>query len=112
MMRTTITGLTFLPRRDEAFTDPRGITHEALTTNHWVGVVALCGRLRDPAVIVENKTLMKVRAYASVRSPEGVDCMSCLVARAHLDSLVDEEPRDPDQPDGMITIDLRITSWA
>lgn len=111
MTRATLAGLTFLPRRDEAFTDPRGITHEALTTGHRIGVVALCGRLRDP-VIVEDKTLDKVRAYASVRSPEGVDCMSCLVARTHLDRLVDKEPRDPSEPDGMITIDLRVRSWG
>jgi hypothetical protein len=112
MTRVTIAGLTFLLDRDQAFADARGITHEGLTTNHRIGVVSLCGRVRDP-VPVEDKTLLQLRAYASARSPEGVDCMTCLVARVRLDVAIEETPppmRGP-APDGLVAIDLRIASW-
>ncbi len=103
MTRATIAGFTFLPDHDQAFADRQGITHEGLTTNHRIGVVSLCGRIRDP-ILVEDKTLSTLRAFASVRSPEGVDCMACLVARVRLDVMIGEAPG------GLVMIDLRITS--
>lgn len=108
MIHTTIMGLTFLlPDCDESFVDCKGITHEGLTTNHRIGVVSLCGRLRDPVRVVD-KTLTRLRAYASARPPEGVDCMTCLVARVRLDAMIDEARVQMAVHDGQVAIDLRI----
>lgn len=112
MTRPTIARLTFLPDRDQTFTDHRGITHEALTTNHQTGVVSLCGRLKDPTIFVD-KTRSQLRAFVSPRPAEGVDCMTCLVARVRLDTLISVAPLAGTiyAPDGMTAIDIRITSW-
>lgn len=90
------------------FVDPRGVTHEALSTYHWVGILSLCGQLRNPTK-VEDKTINTLRAYASPAAPENVDCMSCLVNRARLDAMIACGEMNPMMP--MVQIDLRITSW-
>ncbi len=84
-----------LPDLVRTFTDTRGVTHEALNPihNHRIGVVALCGKLQSPA-LVEDKTLKQLSMFAWPQAQEGVDCMTCLIARIRVDeiSVPDEGP--------------------
>lgn len=99
-----------LPKHVRTFVVSEDVTHEAINTNHWIGTLALCGRLRD-LVLIEDKTLRQIRAFASPEAPEGVDCMTCLVRRVRLDAMV----ADVYEATGiysMIEFDLGIMSWA
>jgi hypothetical protein len=91
------------------FTDSRRITHEALSTYHRIGILSLCGRLRDPKI--EDKTIDRLRAYASPNAPAGVDCMTCLVNRAQLDAMIARRDVMADPAVPMVQIELRIASW-
>lgn len=96
-----------LPEHARTFADPDGVTHEAIDTNHRIGTLSLCGRLREPALIVD-KTLDQVRGFASPEAPEGVDCMTCLVRRVRLDVMIAEEYAGTEIIYPMIQLDLRI----
>ena len=96
-----------LPDHARTFVDSNGVAHEAIHTNHRIGTLSLCGRLREPALIVD-KMLDQVRGFASPEAPEGVDCMTCLVRRAKLDAMIAEERWIGIMYPMKVPIDLRI----
>lgn len=76
--------------RPQVFLDPTGVSHEALDVDPQIGVVLLCGQLRDP-IRIDNRPPERLRAYVSPEAPEGVDCMTCLVRRVDLDHMFDDD---------------------
>lgn len=96
-----------LPGHARTFVDSNGVAHEAIHTNHRIGTLSLCGRLREPALIVD-KTLDQVRGFASPEAPEGVDCMTCLVRRVKLDVMITEEYEGSGVIYPMVQLDIRI----
>lgn len=97
-----------LPGHDRTFFDARGVTHEALDTHHRIGIISLCGLLRNP-VLIEDKTIGWLRAYASPSPPERVDCMACLVRRVRLDAMIDDARRETRVAYPMIELDVVVT---
>lgn len=96
---------------EPTFVDSKGVTHEALDTDHRIGVVSLCGQLQDPVFGVD-KTLVKLRAYAYFSAPESVDCMVCLIRRVRLNAMIENMPsRGMTETRLTIELDIRITSW-
>lgn len=108
-----MTPVLILPGHDlnlRTFVDPRGVTHEALSTYQHCGVVSFCGQLRSP-MKTGDVMIGTLRAYAHLNAPQGVDCMSCLVGRARLDAMIARGDATADPAVPMVQIELRITSW-
>jgi hypothetical protein len=90
---------------DPTFVDAGGVTHETLSTDRD-GDVSLCGRFRQPS---KNRCDdLTLRAFAWSLAPEGVDCMSCLVNRARLDSMI----QGPQVKSGHLMVEMDLAAEA
>lgn len=100
---------------ERTFAGPNGVTHEALlatlTPHPSIDALSLCGVVRTPPIVID-KTIDKLRVLAGATAAEGVDCMTCIVTRVRIDSMMEDAPPglDPNYP--LITLDVRITSWS
>ncbi len=95
---------------DSTFKDLRGVTHEAIRpVNPVIGDVSLCGLLRKPPIF-EYKSIRVLRGLTSLRPPDGVDCMTCLVQRTKLDRMVEQDLLGA--RGASVELELRIKSWS